>query len=672
MTIVVTGANGHIGNNLVRALVEAGENVRAVVHTGTRALEGVAAEQVKADVLDPDSLTRAFQGAELVYHLAGHISIVPYESVRMHDINVQGTRNAVQAAIACGVGRLVYTSSIESLLHPGKGDPVDEEGPPRPELPVTVYGRTKALAELEVHAGIERGLDAVIVHPTAVVGPFDYKPSLFGQVFVDFALRRLPAFTAGVFDLVDVRDVVAGLRAAAEKGRCGEHYLLGSELISIPDLGSVLEEACGVPRPKLKIPLWMAGLAGVFMPAFYRLTGRRPRFTRMSLRMLADGRRVSHEKASSELGYRPRPPHQGVEAAVDWFRQAGMVYPVFGSRHDPGLIVLVAAVLALCSVGGVLLLVSGGTQDLLLGTAALVFSSLYAWLTIPVRYELPPGLLVVRGGPFRWRIPLDDIQEVRASRNPVGAPAWSLKRLRVDYRKKGKRRFVLISPRDREDFMRRLAEAAPFLSRSEDALIRTPPPTPPPADLDGTARRGLQQGHAKEVSMERMPSIELALKNEKTEMDFYLNEAARSRNQLAQKMFSTLAQDEQEHMQRIQGLYDKLRADGSWPQDVPIEVRGTNVREVLDGLVGRSGSARDHDDDDLAALDKAAAFEAQGAEFYADLAQACTNPMEKNFFQFLSRIEKEHHLSVTDSLAYLRDPEAWMMQHERAHFDGAP
>lgn len=172
--------------------------------------------------------------------------------------------------------------------------------------------------------------------------------------------------------------------------------------------------------------------------------------------------------------------------------------------------------------------------------------------------------------------------------------------------------------------------------------------------------------------MERMPSIELALKNEKTEMEFYLNQAARSNNPLAKKMFTTLAQDEEEHMSRIQGLYDKLRSDGSWPQEVPIEVRGTNVREVLDSLVAQSGSARNHDDDDLAALEKASRFEADGAKFYADLAQACSNPMERNFFQFLSRIEKEHHLSVTDSLAYLRDPEAWMMQHERATLDGAP
>lgn len=483
MTIVVTGANGHIGNNLVRTLASAGQQVRAVVHTNTQALEGLGVEQVRADVLDRDSLVEAFRGAELVYHLAGYISIVPFEAAWMERINVQGTRNAVEAALSCGVRRLVYTSSIESLLHAGKGNPVDEEGPPQPDRPVTIYGRTKARAELEVHAGIERGLDAVIVHPTAVVGPYDFKPSLFGQVFVDFALRRLPAFCGGVFDLVDVRDVVAGLRSAAAQGRCGEHYLLGSDLVPIDTLGDILEKATGVPRPRLRVPLWMAGLAGIFMPTFYRLTRRRPRFTRMSLRMLADGRRVSHTKAERELGYQPRPPRQAVEEAVDWFQQAGMVYPVFRSKHDTGLVVLVAAVLALCAGGGLMMLVAArDVHDVLLGAAALLFSGLYAWLVTPVRYELPPGMLVVQGGPFRWRIPLDDILEVRPSRNPVGAPAWSLKRLRVAYRRKGKRRFVLISPADRQAFLDRLAEADPALSRSEDALVRSTVPLPAQPD----------------------------------------------------------------------------------------------------------------------------------------------------------------------------------------------
>jgi rubrerythrin len=171
--------------------------------------------------------------------------------------------------------------------------------------------------------------------------------------------------------------------------------------------------------------------------------------------------------------------------------------------------------------------------------------------------------------------------------------------------------------------------------------------------------------------MDYMASVELALKNEKTEMEFYRHEASRSRNSLARAMFDQLARDEEEHMTRIRELHEKLVSAGNWPEDVPIQVAGTNIRQVLDETLQKAGSSGDHDDDDLKALQKAAEFEAKGAEFYADLAASCVNPMEKNFFEFLAGIEREHRLSIMDSLAYLEDPEAWMMQHGRAGLDGA-
>ena len=171
--------------------------------------------------------------------------------------------------------------------------------------------------------------------------------------------------------------------------------------------------------------------------------------------------------------------------------------------------------------------------------------------------------------------------------------------------------------------------------------------------------------------MDHIASIELALKNERTEMEFYLNEAARSKNPLAKSMFNSLAKDEEEHITRIESLHEKLVSGDQWPSDVPIEVSGTNIKQVLDEMVGKQGSSVSHDDDDVKALKRAVEFEAKGSRFYAELAQACENEQEKNFFKFLSRIEREHQLSLSDSLAYLEDPEGWMMQHERAGLDGA-
>jgi rubrerythrin len=168
-----------------------------------------------------------------------------------------------------------------------------------------------------------------------------------------------------------------------------------------------------------------------------------------------------------------------------------------------------------------------------------------------------------------------------------------------------------------------------------------------------------------------MASIELAMKNEKTEMEFYKGEAARSKNPLAKAMFDTLARDEAEHMARIKKLHAKLIADGSWPEEVAIAVAGTNIKDVLEGLVGQEGSAADHDDDDVAAIKRAIGFETGGEKFYEDLSKACENAMEKEFFEFLSSIEREHKLSLTATLAYLVDPQSWHEEHERSGLDGA-
>ena len=171
--------------------------------------------------------------------------------------------------------------------------------------------------------------------------------------------------------------------------------------------------------------------------------------------------------------------------------------------------------------------------------------------------------------------------------------------------------------------------------------------------------------------MDRISSIKLAIENETTEMKYYLEQARRSSNPVAKVLFETLAQDEKEHMQQIKVLHDKLSDNGSWPEDVPIEVKGTDVKASILALMEKRDTSTDHDDDDIAALQKAAKGEADGARFYSDLAAACTNPQEKAFFEFLSRIENDHYTSIKDSLFYLEDPEAWFEEKSHAGLDGA-
>lgn len=324
MTIAVTGATGHVGANLVRALLARGERVRVLVRDDTRALDGLELERVQGDVLDPASLERAFDGVDQVFHLAAYISLLNDWS-RLEATNVQGPTNVVAACKRAGVRRLIHVSSIEALLHRDCRRPVTEASPPPVDILESAYGRSKALGMRVVRQAAADGLDAVIAYPTAVIGPFDYKPSHFGKMFMDFAKGRLPSLVGGGFDLVDVRDLVDGLLAVADDGRRGEAYLFSGEFMSVSQIAAALQECTGARRPRLTTPLWLAGFAALFTPPYYKLTGVKPRFTRMSIKMLSGDYRVSSAKARTELGYSPRPAHEGIRAAVGWFREQGRI-----------------------------------------------------------------------------------------------------------------------------------------------------------------------------------------------------------------------------------------------------------------------------------------------------------------------------------------------------------
>ena len=171
--------------------------------------------------------------------------------------------------------------------------------------------------------------------------------------------------------------------------------------------------------------------------------------------------------------------------------------------------------------------------------------------------------------------------------------------------------------------------------------------------------------------MDRMSSIEFAIRNEQTEKAYYLGEARRTSNPVARTLFEELARDEDEHMRRLVTLHDKLKADGGWPKDLPLEVAGTDIKKKLKALTRDALGAVAHDLSDLEAMRKAEGFEASGAKFYKELAAACSDPRERSFFELLSGIEGEHLASVRDSIFYLEDPGGWLAAKERSGLDGA-
>lgn len=324
--IVVTGGTGHIGNVLLRELISKGERIRALVlpNEDRTPISGLDVEIVPGDVRDMDCLLRAFRGADLVYHLAGIVSILPGQSAIFNEVNIHGTANVVEACLQTGVRRLVYTSSIHAITEPPHGTAIDESHPFEPTCVPGGYARSKACATLEVLSGVTRGLDAVVVCPTGVIGLYDYKVSEMGQLILDFLRRRLKMYVNGSYDFVDVRDVASGIILAAERGRRGEAYILSGERVKVRELLATLEKISGIQAPAVRIPTGLARLIGIMATPYYRLVRTKPLFTAYSIDVLMSNSLVSSEKARRELGYSPRPISEAIADAVMWFsRQSG-------------------------------------------------------------------------------------------------------------------------------------------------------------------------------------------------------------------------------------------------------------------------------------------------------------------------------------------------------------
>jgi dihydroflavonol-4-reductase len=323
MKIAITGASGHLGANIVRALLEDGQDIRALIHVDRRALETLDIEKVQCDICDLDSLHRAFTGIDTVYHLAGYISITMDEQDRLERINVAGTRNVVNACLQNGVRRLVYFSSIHALEQKPFDIPVDESRPLVQARTCPPYDFSKASGELEIRKGIENGLDAILINPTAIIGPYDYRPSHFGEALLTLARGKLPAMVNGGFDWVDARDVAAGAIQAEKQAPRGAKYLLSGHWVSVQEMAGLVEEITGTPTPRFVCPLWLAPLGTPFITGLACATGKRPLYTSVSLKALCSNHNISHQKATDELGYRTRPFRDTIIDTLHWFKENG-------------------------------------------------------------------------------------------------------------------------------------------------------------------------------------------------------------------------------------------------------------------------------------------------------------------------------------------------------------
>jgi dihydroflavonol-4-reductase len=318
---LVTGASGFLGWHVARVLIERGHRVRALCRASSKIRE-LDVERFTGDLRDPESLTRAAAGCELVFHVAADYRLWSRHPEELYQSNVDGTRNLLDAAAHAGVERIVYTSTVGCIGMP-QNSLGDEDTPVSITDMAGHYKRSKWLAEQIALEKARAGLPVVIVNPTAPVGDHDWKPTPTGKIILDFLRDKLPAFVDTGLNLVDARDTAMGHLLAAEHGRTGERYILGSENLTLQQILERLALIANKPAPATKVPYALAYAAGVITTAWANITGREPMAPLEGVRMARKKMFVTHAKAARDLGFSPAPAEAALRRAVDWFRANG-------------------------------------------------------------------------------------------------------------------------------------------------------------------------------------------------------------------------------------------------------------------------------------------------------------------------------------------------------------
>ncbi|GAW67413.1 dihydroflavonol-4-reductase [Geoanaerobacter pelophilus] len=327
MKAFVTGATGFIGASIVRELLKDGWEVRVLARPGSdrRNLSGLDIEIREGDLSDREALVKALGGCQALFHAAADYRLWTRTPQDMYDVNVKGTRAIMSAALAVGIEKVVYTSSVGTLGNPGDGTPGTESTPVDFCQMVGDYKKSKFLAERAAESFLAKGLPLVIVNPSTPVGPMDVKPTPTGKIIVDFLNGRMPAYLDTGLNLIDVEACARGHLLAAQKGRVGEKYILGNRNLTLAEIFEILSGITGLKAPRVKLPYYPILMAAYANHALSAVTGKEPLIPLAGVQMAAKFMFFDPGKAVSELGL-PLPPVEGaLERAVEWFRDNGYV-----------------------------------------------------------------------------------------------------------------------------------------------------------------------------------------------------------------------------------------------------------------------------------------------------------------------------------------------------------
>jgi dihydroflavonol-4-reductase len=327
MKALVTGATGFVGAAVARALLGGQWQVRVLARRGSdrRNLQNLNVEVCEGDLGDSSSLEHAAQGCDGLFHVAADYRLGAPDPAELYRVNVEGTRKVLSAAYRAGIRRIVYTSSVATIGIPADGTPGDERSESSLANMIGHYKRSKYLAEEGVRDAARGGLSVVIVSPSTPVGPGDVKPTPTGQLVLDAAAGKMPAYVDTGLNIVHVDDVAAGHLLAYERGTPGERYILGGQDLSLREILEMIARLEGRKPPRVRLPYGLVLPIAYVAEGFARITGRRGRITLEGVRMSRKKMFFSSAKAARELGYRWRPPVQAFEDAIRWFRANGLL-----------------------------------------------------------------------------------------------------------------------------------------------------------------------------------------------------------------------------------------------------------------------------------------------------------------------------------------------------------
>ncbi len=327
MRALVTGASGFVGAAIARALVSAGWEVRVLIRAASDRtnLRNLPLDIAVGDLTDAASLRGPLAGCEALFHVAADYRLGAPDPSQLYHTNVEGTRNLLTAAGEAGIGKIVYTSSVATMGIPADGSPGDERSPVSLAAMIGHYKRSKFLAERLVLEAASAGTPAVIVNPSTPVGPGDVKPTPTGQLVLDAAAGRMPAYVDTGLNIVHVDDVAAGHLLAFHHGRAGERYILGGDDMTLQQILSHIAQLVGRKPPRIRLPYAAVLPMAYVAEAVSKITGRSGRLTLEGVRMSRKHMFFSSAKATRELGYQWRPAAGAFDDAVRWFRERGLL-----------------------------------------------------------------------------------------------------------------------------------------------------------------------------------------------------------------------------------------------------------------------------------------------------------------------------------------------------------